>query len=181
MKIEGLDYNTQREKLVMPEYGREVQDMVNLCVTLKTKDERQACAETIVAIMDLAIMSDFKLDIDWPYDISEANKITSKPEPMEYPMKRIPVRHYGHVLFEVFERLKEMPKGEERDELIRLTANQMKMDLMTWSHGSAADEKVADDLARFTDGKVQLNLNDFVFNKITEKPVVNTPNKRKKK
>ena len=89
MKIEGLDYNTQREKLVMPEYGREVQDMVNLCVTLKTKDERQACAETIVAIMErmfpqskegndyqqklwdhLAIMSDFKLDIDWPYDIS---------------------------------------------------------------------------------------------------------------
>ena len=126
-------------------------------------------------------MSDFKLDIDWPYAISEANKITSKPEPMEYPMKRIPVRHYGHVLFEVFERLKEMPKGEERDELIRLTANQMKMDLMTWSHGSAADEKVADDLARFTDGKVQLNLNDFVFNKITEKPIVNTPNKRKKK
>ena len=200
MKIEGLDYNTQREKLVMPEYGREVQDMVDLCVNLKTKDERQACAETIVAIMErmfpqskegndyqqklwdhLAIMSDFKLDIDWPYDISAANRISSKPEPMPYPMERIPVRHYGHILFEVFQRLKTMPEGEERDELIRLTANQMKIDLMTWSHGSADDVKVADDLARFTDGKVQLDLNSFVFNKIADRPIANTPNKRKKK
>ena len=52
MNIEGLDYNTQREKLIMPEYGREVQDMVDLCVNLKTKEERQACAETIIAIME---------------------------------------------------------------------------------------------------------------------------------
>ena len=155
MNIEGLDYNTQREKLIMPEYGREVQDMVDLCVNLKTKEERQACAETIIAIM--------------------------KPEPMPYPMERIPVRHYGHILFEVFQRLKTMPEGEERDELIRLTANQMKIDLMTWSHGSADDVKVADDLARFTDGKVQLDLNSFVFNKIADRPIANTPNKRKKK
>ena len=200
MNIEGLDYNTQREKLIMPEYGREVQDMVDLCVNLKTKEERQACAETIIAIMErmfpqgkesgdyqhklwdhLAIMSDFKLDIDWSYDISAANRISSKPEPMPYPMERIPVRHYGHILFEVFQRLKTMPEGEERDELIRLTANQMKIDLMTWSHGSADDVKVADDLARFTDGKVQLDLNSFVFNKIADRPIANTPNKRKKK
>ena len=126
-------------------------------------------------------MSDFKLDIDWPYDISAANRISSKPEPMPYPMERIPVRHYGHILFEVFQRLKTMPEGEERDELIRLTANQMKIDLMTWSHGSADDVKVADDLARFTDGKVQLDLNSFVFNKIADRPIANTPNKRKKK
>ena len=58
----------------------------------------------------LAIMSDFKLDIDWPYDISAANRISSKPEPMPYPMERIPVRHYGHILFEVFQLLKTMPE-----------------------------------------------------------------------
>ena len=187
MNIEGLDYNTQREKLIMPEYGREVQDMVDLCVNLKTKEERQACAETIIAIME-RMFPQGKESGDYQHKlwdhlaiISAANRISSKPEPMPYPMERIPVRHYGHILFEVFQRLKTMPEGEERDELIRLTANQMKIDLMTWSHGSADDVKVADDLARFTDGKVQLDLNSFVFNKIADRPIANTPNKRKKK
>ena len=88
MNIQGLDYNTQREQLVMPEYGREVQNMVDICGQLDTKAMRQSCAETIVTIMErmfpqnhedvdykhklwdhLAIMSDFKLDIDYPYEI----------------------------------------------------------------------------------------------------------------
>ena len=60
-----------------------------------------------------------------------------------------------------------MPDGEERDELVRQTANQMKRDLLTWGHGSADDEKVADDMARLTDGAIQLNLNSFKFDKVT--------------
>ena len=88
MNKEGLDYNTQREKLVMPEYGREIQQMVDYCVQLEDRNERQHCAEAIIAIMDrmfpenrgvenheqklwdhLAIMSGFQLDIDYPYDV----------------------------------------------------------------------------------------------------------------
>jgi hypothetical protein len=68
---------------------------------------------------------------------------------------------------ELLEKLKDMPQGSERDELIRRTANQMKRDLLTWGHGSADDEKVADDLARLTDGAVQLNLNQFKFSKVS--------------
>lgn len=191
MNIQGLDYNTQREQLVMPEYGREVQNMVDICGQLDTKAMRQSCAETIVTIMErmfpqnhedvdykhklwdhLAIMSDFKLDIDWPYDITQANKIASKPKPMAYPMTKISVRHYGHIMAEVFERLKTMKPGEERDELTRLAANQMKLSLMMWSHGSCDNEKVAADLAKYTDGKIQLDLNTFVFNKIMENELV---------
>ena len=93
MNIEGLDYNTQREKIILPEYGREIQKMVDYAVGLPDKEERQACAESIISIMDrmtshsresedhnrklwdhLAIMSDFKLDIDYPYDVNEAKK-----------------------------------------------------------------------------------------------------------
>jgi len=74
------------------------------------------------------------------------------------------VKHYGSMLFELFERLKAMPAGHERDELTRLTANQMKRNLMQWSHGSSDDEKIASDLARFTDGKIQLDLDKFRFN-----------------
>ncbi len=189
MNIEGLDYNTQREKLNLPEYGREIQKMVDYAVGLKTKAERQRCAETIVAIMGrmvpqnqedanyeqklwdhLAIMSDFKLDIDYPFDVSEAKKIAAKPQPLEYPMKKIPVKHYGNLVFELFDRLKGMPDGAERDELIRQTANQMKRNLMQWSHGSSDDEKVASDLARYTDGKVQLDLDQFKFNTVAREP-----------
>ena len=146
MKIEGLDYNTQREKLALPEYGREIQRMVDHAKTLPDKKERQRCAQTIVAIMDrmfpqnrqnadykhklwdhLALMSNFELDIDWPYDIHQAADITSRPEPMPYPMKDIAVRHYGYMVFELFDKLKQMPPGKERDELARVTANQMKL------------------------------------------------------
>ena len=66
------------------------------------------------------------------------------------------MRHYGKLLFETFERLKNMPEGEERDALVRLTANQMKRALVEWGHGAADNERVASDLAAFTNGKIQL-------------------------
>ena len=185
MNIEGLDYNTQREKLLMPEYGREIQKMVDHAVSLPDKEERLKCAKSIIRLMEsknpqlhdsenyeqalwdhLYLMSHRQLDIDWPYDVSEAEKILSKPEPMAHPSEGTHMRHYGRLIEELFEKLKTMPEGEERDELIRLTANQMKRNLATWGHGSMDDEKVADDLARFTDGKIQIDLNNFRFDHI---------------
>lgn len=199
MEIEGLDYNTKREKLVLPEYGREVQNMVDYCVNLKDKRERQQCAETIVTIMDrmfpqnresaeheqklwdnLAIMSDFKLDIDWPFDVTLARTFTKKPDPLPYLMTSIPVKHYGKMVFELFEKLKTMQPGEERDELINLTANQMKRNLFQWSHGSWDNEKVASDLSKFTDGKVQIDLDEFKFDKLDTREVDKDKKKRKK-
>jgi len=196
MKIDGLDYNTQREKLLLPEYGREIQNMVSYCVELPTKEERQQCAETIVSIMDrmnpqgresadheqklwdhLAIMADFKLDIDYPYDVSQALKIATKPEPMGYPMSKIPVRHYGKMMFELFEQLKTMEEGNEKEELVRLVANQMKRCLIQWGHGSSDNEKVASDLAHFTNGKIQLDLDTFQFERVQNKE----PEKKRKK
>lgn len=197
MNIEGLDYNTQREKLIMPEYGREVQSMIDYAVTLEDRDERQRCANAIVAIMErmfpqaagtadfqqklwnhLAIMSGFRLDIDYPCDISQAGKIAEKPAPVEYPMKKIPVKHYGYMMFELFDKLKTMENGPERDELVRITANQMKRNLRQWSNGSADDEKVASDLAAYTGGRVQLDLDTFEFEKMEVK---DTERKRKRR
>ena len=199
MNIEGLDYNTQRSKLLLPEYGRELQNMVDYCTNLTDKEERQRCAETIIAIMsrmfpqnretgdlkqklwdNLAIMSNFKLDIDWPVDISEAKVISKRPAPMDYPMEKIPVKHYGKMIFGLFEKLKTMEPGAERDELIALTANQMKRNLYQWSHGSADNEKVASDLANYTDGKVQLDLGRFTFEKIVPRTEENGKKKKRK-
>lgn len=199
--MEGLDYNTQREKLILPEYGREIQNMVDYCTELKDRTERQRCAESIVAIMErmfpenrdtagykqkfwdhLAIMSNFKLDIDYPYDVSKAASIASKPQPISYSAGHIPVRHYGKMMFEVFDKLKTMAPGKERDELVRITANQMKYDLFQWSHGSSDDEKVASDLAKYTDGNIQLDLHNFKFARISPSERVQPqPKKRNKK
>lgn len=197
MNIEGLDYNTQREQLVLPEYGREIQKMVDHALTLPTKEERQACAESIIATMSilfpqgydaidlehklwdhLAIMSNFQLDIDYPFDVSEAIKAATKHQRVGYTSSHIPVRHYGKLLFDTFERLKNMPEGEERDALVRLTANQMKRALVEWGHGAADNERVASDLAAFTNGKIQLDLDTFKFEKL---PAKEPEKKRKKK
>lgn len=198
MNIKGLDYNTQREKLILPEYGREIQQMVDHAVSLEDRAERQRCAETIVSIMGrmfpedktveekdrkfwdhLAIMSGFRLDVDYPFDVTHAAQIAKKPAPMEYPMKKIPVRHYGAMLFDVFKKLEQMEPGPERDELVKLTANQMRRNLVQWSHGSSDEEKVASDLARFTHGKIQLDLDTFKFESIRDVPANNNNKKRK--
>ena len=163
MDIKGLDYNTQREKLVMPEYGREIQKMVDVAIGLPTKEERNLCAQTIIRQMEnknpqlrtapdyeqtlwdhLYLMSRKQLDIDWPYDVNDAEKILSKPQPMSHPVhdEQAQLRHYGRLLTQVFEKLKTMPDGPERDELVCQTANQMKRDLATWGHGSIEDEKL---------------------------------------
>jgi hypothetical protein len=184
MDIKGLDYNTQREKLVMPEYGREIQKMVELAISLPTKEERMQCAKAIIRQMEsknpqirdnadyqqtlwdhLFLMSHKQLDIDWPFDVSNAEKIHSKPQPIPIVKEngQTHMRHYGRLIMETFEKLKTMPEGAERDELVRLTANQMKRDLAAWGHGLNDNEKIADDLARFTDGKIQIDLSMFQF------------------
>ena len=199
MEIKGLDYNTQREKLLMPEYGREIQKMVDHAIGLATKADRLRCAKTIVRMMEtkvpqvrdtadyqqtlwdhLYLMSGKQLDIDWPFDVSGAEKIHSKPAPVPLPQNRIRLRHYGKLVTELTDKLKTMPEGPERDELVRQTANQMKRDLLTWGHGSSDDEKVADDMARLTDGAVQLDLGKFRFDRVTAIAVDEGKKKKRK-
>ena len=194
-----MDYNTQREKLLMPEYGREIQKMVDYAVSLPSREERLRCANSIVKMMltkvpqirentdyqqtlwdHLYLMSDKRLDIDWPFDVSNAEKIHSKPASIPLPQNRIYLRHYGRLVEELLEKLKAMPAGPERDELVSQTANQMKRDLLTWGHGSTDDERVASDLAALTDGVIQLDLDYFKFERITAIPLDDVRKKKKK-
>ena len=202
MNIKGLDYNTARERLIMTEYGREIQRMIDVAIALPTKEERMRCAQTIIHQMEmknpqvregenyqqtlwdhLYLMSRKELDIDWPYDMSDAEKISTKPQPMPHPQSDniSKMRHYGRLVGEVFEKLKTMPEGPKRDELVRVTANQMKRDLLTWGHGSMDDERIADDLARFTDGKIQIDLSTFRFDRITAISNESSGRRKKKK
>ena len=199
MNIEGLDYNTQRQSLLMPEYGREIQKMVDYAVSLPDRNERLRCAKTIVKMMEtkvpqirenvgyqqtlwdhLYLMSGKQLDIDWPYDLGNAERMNVKPEPMSLPQKDIRLRHYGRLVESMLDKLKDMSDSPQRDELIRLTANQMKRDLMQWGHGSIDDEKVIDDMARLSDGAVQADLKLFQVNR-QAKPAAQPTSKKNKK
>ncbi|MBP3765381.1 MAG: DUF4290 domain-containing protein [Bacteroidaceae bacterium] len=170
-----MDYNTDRELLILPEYGRTVQNMVDYAMTLTDRSERQRCAETIVDLMQhmfpidmdasdarrvywdhLARLSHYELDIDYPVEIIREDEATKKPSPLPYPMKTIERRHYGYLLEELMRRTGDMEPSQERDRLVELTANQMRKDLYYWNKDSLNEEKIADDFAHYTDGHVQL-------------------------
>ncbi len=200
MQIKGLDYNTQREFLVMPEYGREIQKMVDHAATLPTRRERNIAAKTIIGMMatkvdqqrsneehrrmlwdHLYLISHRELDIDWPYDMAQAEKFHERPKPLARPKvdDRMRMRHYGRLLEQMFDHLATLPAGRKRDKLTSIAAHQMKRILMAYGHGSHENERVADDLARYTDGKIQLDLSTFRFARMNGGD--NNDNKRSRK
>ncbi len=179
MDIDGLDYNTSRRRLDLPEYGREIQRMVQHALGIKDRAARQACAQEIVQAMQrvspqmskdedsqhkywdhLAMLSNFELDIDYPFDITQVQKINDKPQRIPYS-KHGELSHYGALLQELFDKLKTMPQGAERDKLVEYTANAMYYSLRTYGHTEANEERVAADLAHYTDGVIHLDLTTF--------------------
>ena len=159
-----LLYNTQLKKLILPEYGRNIQNMVDYCLTIEDRDERNHCAYSIVDTMvtmfpelqneadyvhklwdHLAIMSDFKLDIDYPYDVVKEENLESKPEPIHYALEKIKFRHYGKIIERMIVRAAQYPEGEERDALVMLLANHMKKgDLPKTEAGGSVNVNTAD-------------------------------------
>lgn len=195
-----MQYNTQREKLQMPEYGRGIQDMVMYAVSLPTKEERQRCAEAIFGVMSnmqpqmrelpdykhriwdhIAYISNYQLDIDYPCEINRLGEEAPKPEPVKYPMKNIRQRQYGYFLEESLRQLAEMPEGEERDDMLALVANQMKQSLFIWNRDAMDEEKVAADIERYTRGRVHLDLSTFRFAPVQTLPRQDGPRKKRKK
>lgn len=182
-----MNYNTQQERLRLPEYGRIIQMMVDHALTLTTKEERQTCAETIVAVMagffpqqktavdfekklwnHLAFLADYQLDIDYPVEITPKDSQTPKSN-LAYPSSKIRYKHYGTLTEQLIQKVDEMPEGEEKDALMELLVNQMRKSLAEWNPNVLSDEKVADDLARFSEGRIQLNPTEFVPFKVLKK------------
>ena len=170
-----MDYNTQREKLKLTEYGRCIQEMVNYAKSIEDRQERQRCAYTIIDLManmqsftgnaedfyqklwnHLAYISNYQLDIDYPVEIQHIDKQETHRDPVPYPQKRIARRHYGAIIEQLTKQLTEMEPGAARDELTRLVANQMKLALAKWNSNALDDEKILSDLAEYTNGKISL-------------------------
>lgn len=170
-----LTYNTRLKQLVLPEYGRNLQRMVDHCLTIEDREERNACARSIITAMEslfpelkqpenahkvwdhLAIMSDFKLDIDFPDEVVKPDDLLSKPGNVPYPQSDIRYRHYGKIIEQMIEKAAAMPEGEERDEVVLLIANHMKKQMLAFNPDGVDDRKIFDDLAWYSNGAIRLD------------------------
>ena len=175
-----MEYPTLQGKLIMPEYGRNIQQMIAHALTIEDREERTRCVNTIINIMGnlfpylrdvndfkhklwdhVAIMSDFKLDIDYPYEILKQENLYSRPETIPYKNSRIRYMHYGRNLEEMIERVATYPEGELKNEIIRMIANQMKKCFLTWNKEVVDDRKIFDNLREMSKGKVDLSEENF--------------------
>lgn len=170
-----MQYNTQRKRLPLPEYGRSIQNMVDYALTIQDRAERQRCANSIINTMGsmfphlrdvpdfkhklwdhLAIMSDFKLDIDYPYEVVRKDNLESRPAPVPYPSTRIRYRHYGRALELLIKKACEFEEGIEKQNLVALICNHMKKDYMSWNKDTVDEGKIAEDLYELSDGRLRM-------------------------
>lgn len=171
-----MEYPSLEGKLIMPEYGRNIQQMVHHAMSIEDREERTRCVKTIINIMGnlfpylrdvndfkhklwdhVAIMSDFNLDIEFPYEIVKKENLYTRPESIPYQNRRIRYMHYGRTLQEMIHKAAEYEEGIEKSELIRLIANQMKKCLISWNKEFADNKKVFDDLRELSNGKIDLS------------------------
>lgn len=171
-----MEYNTRQRRLPLPEYGRSVQQMVDHALTLASREERQRCAETIVSIMGsmfphlrdagdsdrrlwdhLAIMSGFRLDIDYPVEVVRSEDLHVRPVGLCYSNRFIRFRHYGALVEDAVKAACDMPEGPERRRLLNLIANQMKRDYVNWNKDGVENRKILDDLCELSGGVLRLS------------------------
>lgn len=169
-----MDYNSNRKKLPLPEYGRNIQNMVDHVMTIEDRAERNLAAQTIIDIMGnlhpylrdindfkhklwdhLAIMADFKLDIDYPYDPPKPETFQEAPKKVPYSSNKIKFRYYGKTLELMVNEAIKYESGEEKEILITLLANHMKKSYLTWNKDAVDDEKIYKDLEIVSNGKIQ--------------------------
>ncbi|UCG26618.1 MAG: DUF4290 domain-containing protein [Bacteroidales bacterium] len=167
------DYNTSRKKLVLPEYGRHIQKMVDHAKAIKDREERNKAAKTIISIMGnmnphlrdisdfkhklwdhLALMSDFELDIDSPYEMPARETLISKPKQIPYMSDKIRYLHYGRIMQQMIDAAVEMEDGSDKERLTMLIANHMKKSYLTWNRNQVTDEIIFHDIRQLSGGKI---------------------------
>ena len=170
-----MEYNTTREKLKIPAYGRNVQKMIEEAIKIEDREIRNRAAQAIVKIMaqinptsrdsgeyqrtlwdHMIIISDFKLDVDGPYPPPSKEVLTKKPDKIEYGSKKIKYRHYGKNIEAIIQKAIDFPEGEEKKALIRTIANHLKKSYLAWNRESVSDETIFKHLIEFSGGKLEI-------------------------
>ena len=175
--IDDLEYNTKREHLIIPEYGRHLQKMINHAKSRETKEERNKLAKSIISVMgnlqphlrdvadfqhklwdQLFIMADFNIDVDSPYDKPEREVLQARPEPLEYPQNFPKYRFYGNNIKTMIDVAITWEEGEIKDALTYTIANHMKKCFLNWNKDTVEDAVIYDHLFELSNGA--LNLKD---------------------
>jgi hypothetical protein len=194
-----LEYNSSRNKLVISEYGRHIQKLVEHAMTLKDKDERQKMANGIIDIMGelnpqlrdvadfkhklwdhLFVISNFELDVDSPYEKPVIEKLFEKPEPLAYPNSKIKYNHYGKVIELMIDEAIKMGDQELKSKLVIAIANQMKKSYVNWNLDTVEDEVILNQLTKLSKGKLSVP-EGTELSKFTPNPKQQNPHARKKK
>lgn len=185
--VGNFDYNTSRDKLIVAEYGRNVQNMVKYICDLPTKEERNRYAQVVIEMMGflnphlrdvpdfkhklwdhLQIISEFKIDVDSPYPIPTQEEINFRPKRLEYPQSRIRFKHYGHTVEMMIKRAKEIQEPEKKQHMVSSIANFMKVAYVLWNKDHVADEQILADLNTLSNG--ELDLSQIIFQKVDIRP-----------
>lgn len=199
--IHMIPYNTGVEKLILSEYGRHIQDMVNYCLGIEDREERNVCAASIIDAMavlvpanvgpggdrkklwdHLNIMSGFKLDIDFPVEVASEETLNPRPDKIPYTGGHPGLRHYGRNIEIMARKVAEMENGPEKDVAVELVANHMKKLMVMNNPQGVSDERVLHDLALFTEGAIDIDPSTYVLQDFVqfESPLQKAKKKKRK-
>jgi hypothetical protein len=194
-----LEYNSSRNKLVISEYGRHIQKLVEHAMTLTEKAERQKMANGIIEIMGelnphlrdvvdfkhklwdhLFVISNFELDVDSPYEKPVIEKLFEKPEPLNYPNGKIKYNHFGKVIELLISEAINLEDDELKKKLVIAIANQMKKSYVNWNLDTVEDEIIFNQLMKMSNNKLSVP-EGTELSKFTPNPKQQNPHARKKK
>ena len=173
--IDKLEYNTNREQLIIPEYGRHIQKMINHASSRESKEERNKLAKAIISIMgnlqphlrdvpdfqhklwdQLFIMSDFTLDVDSPYPLPSKEVFLERPDKLNYPQNFPKYRFYGNNIKRMVDVAVNWEESEMKKELIYVIANHMKKCFLNWNKDTVTDVVIFNHLFELSDGKIDI-------------------------
>lgn len=177
--IDQLEYNTERERLIIPEYGRHIQKMVIQATEIEDREERNKVAKSIIAVMgnlqphlrdvsdfqhklwdQLFIMSDFNLDVDSPFEKPSKEKLQERPEPLDYPQNHPKYRFYGNNIKRMIDVAVKWEKNEMREALEFTIANHMKKCFLNWNKDTVEDDVIFAHLKELSNGEINLAKKD---------------------
>ncbi|WP_373056311.1 DUF4290 domain-containing protein [Zunongwangia sp. H14] len=175
----ALEYNSERTQLIIPEYGRHLQKMVEHAVAIEDEKERNKVARSIIAVMgnmnphlrdvpdfqhklwdQLFIISDFKLDVESPFPKPSREQLEEHPEPLAYPQNFPKYRFYGNNIKRMIDEAKEYDEGPLKEALVYTIANHMKKSFLNWNRDTVDDNVIFDHLKELSNGELNLKNSD---------------------
>ncbi len=198
--IKMIPYNTSLPRMILPEYGRNIQQMADYCLSIEDREERTHCAYEIIEVManlfpsmvgdngnlqklwdHLNIMCGFKLDIDFPIEVADQSSMHPKPAKVPYTTSGPYHRQYGRLLPQIVKIVSDMPNCDDKDVLVSMVAHHMKKMLLSQNKDGVSDSRVLADLSHFSGGLINLDPEEYILHDFFEaEPQIKTKKKKKK-